>query len=89
MALTDVYSYKYAKDKLDSFLEEQEKIMKSQEYRIANRTQKRALLSEVEAVIGKWEKIVEEHIRLDSSLSATPKKKVRRGPTVRTLGYRS
>lgn len=88
MALTDVYSYEFAKSKLFKYLQKQDEIMESQEYKIANRTQRRALLSEVEAVIGKWEKIIDDHIKLDPTLSVSKTKKVRTGPTISTIGYR-
>lgn len=84
-----IYTYKDAKKYLDEALEARSAVLKSQRYKIANREQQRAMLSEVGADIKKWENELKEIIASNPDLNPNKNtQKTRRGPTVSTIGYR-
>jgi len=85
-----IYSVEDAQKYLDEALKARSETLKSQEYKIANRSQRRALLAEINADLKKWED------ELKSIYSANPElnpnkqnQKTRRGPTISTVGYRA
>lgn len=77
---------KYHKEALDA----RSSVLKSQRYKIAGREQQRAMLSEVTADLEKWEAELKEIYAANSELNPNNTSlKIRRGPTVKTLGYRA
>lgn len=82
---TLIYTYDEAKSKLDEANDALSKVLKSQEYRHSDLTQRRALLSEVQNLVFKWEEIISEHIRRNPSLREDlieANKSARKGPKV-------
>jgi len=84
-----IYSYDDAKKCLDEALEARSATLKSQRYKIANREQQRAMLSEIMADLAKWENEVKDILAANPELDPNKNQKSRRGPTVRTMGYRA
>ena len=82
-----IYTHKEARTALDEALKARSAVLNSQEYKIANRTQRRALLAEVNADLTKWEKELESIYASNPELNPN-KLKTRKGPTITTLGYR-
>ena len=84
-----IYSYNDAKKYLDEALEARSATLKSQEYKIANRSQRRAMLSEIKADIEKWENELKEIFTSNPDLNPNKDtQKTRKGPGVSTIGYR-
>lgn len=79
--LIEIYSEEYVQKKIDKYGDLEDKITISQEYRVANRETKRAMLRDVEKSLWKWERIMMAHKRAKN-------KRLRRGPTISSIGYR-
>jgi len=81
-----IYSLAQAQQYLDEALATRSKILKSQEYKLANRSQRRAELSQILEDIKKWEDEIKSIYALNPNLRTTTQK-VRRGPTVSIVGF--
>jgi len=84
-----IYSYDDAKKYLDEALKARSATLKSQRYKIANREQQRAMLSEIMADLAKWENEVKKILAANPELDLNKNQKSHKGPTVRTMGYRA
>ena len=84
-----IYSVEDAKKYHKEALDARSATLKSQEYKIANRTQRRAMLSEVNADLEKWENELKAIYAANPELNPNKTtQRTRRGPTVSTVGYR-
>ena len=83
-----IYLLEDAKKYLDEALLERSKTLKSQEYRLLNRSQRRVEFEQLTADITKWEDEIKSIYASNPELNPNTTQKTRRGPTVSTVGYR-
>jgi len=85
-----IYSVEDAQKYLAEALKARSETLKSQEYKIANRSQRRALLAEINSDLKKWEDELKSIYATNPELNPNKTtQKTRRGPTVSTMGYRA
>jgi len=85
-----IYSVEDVQKYLAEALTARSETLKSQEYKIANRSQRRALLAEINADLKKWEDELKSIYAANPELNPNKQnQKTRRGPTVSTMGYRA
>jgi len=84
-----IYSIEDANKYLKEALEARSATLKSQSYKIKGREQQRAELDQLNQDITKWEDELKEIYAANPELDPNKTQKIRRGPTVSTLGYRA
>ena len=85
-----IYSVEDAQKYLAEALKARSETLKSQEYKIANRSQRRAELDQLNKDIAKWEDELKSIYAANPELNPNKQnQKTRRGPTVSTMGYRA
>ena len=84
-----IYSYDDAKKYLDEALKARTRTLNSQEYKIANRSQRMADLDQLNKDVKKWEDEIKEILAANPHLNPNKNQKRRRGPTIGTIGFRA
>lgn len=83
-----IYTLTDAQKYLDEALVTRSQTLKSQEYKLLNRSQRRVELEQLNADIVKWENEIKSIYVSNPQLNPNTSQKTRRGPTVSRVGYR-